>query len=81
MTSPIMQAASTRTGYPYWSIIGLKRDDGSLIDGAYFHREHGTIPDTDEQTSNEYVWSLLLGGFSAYCGYTAQRKPRLCALR
>ncbi len=50
-----MQAASTRTGYPYRSIIGLRRDDGSLIGGTYFHREHGTIPDTDEQTSGKLL--------------------------
>ena len=43
-------------GYPYRAIIGLRRDDGSLIGGAYFHREHGTMPDTDEQKSTGYVW-------------------------
>ncbi len=42
-------------GYQYRAIIGLRRDDGSLIGGAYFHREHGTMPDMDEQASSGYI--------------------------
>jgi hypothetical protein len=44
------------TGYPYRAIIGLRRDDGSLIGGAYFHRDPATMPSTDQQTSTGYVW-------------------------
>lgn len=44
------------TAYPYRAIIGLRRADGSLIGGAYFHRDAATMPNTDEQTSSGYVW-------------------------
>jgi len=44
------------TGYLYRAIIGLRRDDGSLIGGAYFHREPSTMPNTDDQTPSGYVW-------------------------
>ena len=48
--------AKFANGYPYRAIIGLRREDGSLIGGAYFHREHATMPDTDEQDSDGYIW-------------------------
>ena len=44
------------TGYQYRAIIGLRRNDGSLIGGAYFHRDLATMPNTDDQTSTGYVW-------------------------
>jgi len=44
------------SGYPFRAIIGLRREDGSLIGGAYFHRDQGNMPDTDEQTSTGYIW-------------------------
>lgn len=44
------------TGYQYRAIIGLRRDDGSLIGGAYFHRDPATMPSTDNQTSSGYLW-------------------------
>ena len=43
-------------GYQYRAIIGLRRSDGSLIGGAYFHRDAATMPTTDEQTATGYVW-------------------------
>jgi hypothetical protein len=43
-------------GYPYRAIIGLRRDDGSLIGGAYFHRDSATMPNADDQTSSGYIW-------------------------
>lgn len=44
------------TGYEYRAIIGLRRADGSLIGGAYFHRDPATMPSTDDQTAAGYVW-------------------------
>ena len=44
------------SGYQYRAIIGLRRDNGSLIGGAYFHRDPSTMPNTDDQTSTGYVW-------------------------
>jgi hypothetical protein len=43
-------------GYQYRAIIGLRRDDGSLIGGAYFHRDRSTIPECDERDASGYVW-------------------------
>src|SRR3972149_2406672 len=43
-------------GYEDRAIIGLRRDDGSLIGGAYFHRDPATMPDGDELTTAGYVW-------------------------
>ncbi|MDR8391959.1 hypothetical protein NC796_12445 [Aliifodinibius sp. S!AR15-10] len=42
--------------YQYRAIIGLRREDGSLIGGAYFHRNATTMPNTDNQTSSGYLW-------------------------
>jgi hypothetical protein len=58
------------TGYQYRAIIGLRRDDGSLIGGAYFHRDPATMPNTDEQTSSGYVW----------CHYSWEDFPRVLDL-
>ena len=44
------------SGYQYRAIIGLRRDDGSLIGGAYFHRDPATMPNSDQQTPAGYVW-------------------------
>ncbi len=44
------------TGYKYRAIIGLRREGGSLLGGAYFHADPATLPDTDDQTSTGYVW-------------------------
>lgn len=35
------------TGYKYRAIIGLRRQDGTLIGAAYFHRSSKTLPDSD----------------------------------
>lgn len=43
-------------GYEYRAIIGLRRDDGSLIGAAYFHRSPETMPDTDDQNNSGYVF-------------------------
>ncbi len=57
-------------GYEYRAIIGLRRDDGSLIGAAYFHREPATLPDSDEQSPSGYLW----------CHYLAEDYPRILAL-
>lgn len=57
-------------GYPYRAIIGLRRDDDSLIGAAYFHRTHATMPNTDSQDDNGYV----------YCHYTFEDFPRIVDL-
>ena len=41
--------------YPYKAIIGLRRDDGSLIGAAYFHRKDATLPNTDSMSSSGYI--------------------------
>jgi hypothetical protein len=47
---------ATANGYQYRAIIGLRRADGSLLGGAYFHRDPSTMPDTDTQTASGYHW-------------------------
>jgi len=42
--------------YPYRAIIGLRRDDNSLIGAAYFHRLDITLPDTDSKNSAGYIY-------------------------
>ncbi len=42
--------------YSYRAIIGLRRNDGSLIGAAYFHRSQDTLPDTDSQSSSGYIY-------------------------
>ena len=49
--------------YPYEAIVGLRRDDGSLIGAAYFHRDASTMPATDDQLASGYV----------QCHYSADR--------
>lgn len=44
-------------GYEYRAIIGLRRANGTLIGGAYFHRDRTTIPDGDDRDKNGYVWA------------------------
>ncbi len=58
------------TGYRYRAIIGLRRDDGSLIGGAYFHRDPATMPGTDDETPTGYVW----------CHYTGEDFPQVIDL-
>jgi hypothetical protein len=58
------------TGYPYRAIIGLRRDDGTLIGGAYFHRDQATMPDTDSQESSGYI----------SCNYNWEDFPRVMDL-
>ncbi len=41
--------------YRYRAIIGLRRDNGSLIGAAYFHRDDATLPDTDSINSSGYI--------------------------
>ena len=60
----------TASGYQYRAIIGLRRNDGSLIGGAYFHRDPSTMPNTDNQTSTGYVW----------CHYAWQDFPQVLDL-
>ena len=57
-------------GYQYRAIIGLRRDDGSLIGAAYFHRDATTLPDSDEKASSGYLW----------CHYLADDYPRVLDL-
>lgn len=57
-------------GYPYRAIIGLRRDDLSLIGAAYFHRQSDTMPDTDSQNPNGYV----------FIHYPAEDFPRILDL-
>lgn len=57
-------------GYPYRAIIGLRRDDFSLIGAAYFHRQPDTMPDTDSQSPGGYI----------YCHYLAEDFPRILDL-
>ena len=56
--------------YPYRAIIGLRRDDNSLIGGAYFHRDPETMPDTDGQNALGYV----------HCHYTWKDFPNVLDL-
>ena len=42
--------------YPYRAIIGLRREDNSLIGAAYFHREDSTLPNTDSRSNSEYIY-------------------------
>ena len=58
------------TGYPYRAIIGLRRDDGTLIGGAYFHRDRATMPDTDSQETSGYI----------SCNYDWEDFPRVMDL-
>ncbi len=43
------------SGYDYRAIIGLRRDDDSLIGAAYFHRDPATMPDSDSQNDSGYI--------------------------
>lgn len=43
-------------GYRFRAIIGLRRDNGSLIGAAYFHRDPATMPNTDNQEATGYIW-------------------------
>jgi hypothetical protein len=58
------------TGYPYRAIIGLRRNDNSLIGGAYFHRDPATMPNTDEQNAAGYL----------YCHYPWDAFPQVMDL-
>ena len=42
--------------YNYKAIIGLRRDDNSLIGAAYFHRDWSTLPDTDSMSDSGYIY-------------------------
>ncbi|HEB69802.1 MAG TPA: hypothetical protein ENI88_09300 [Desulfobulbus sp.] len=59
-----------KTGYKYRAIIGLRRDDNSLIGAAYFHRNPETMPDTDYQSSSGYI----------YCHYVWEDFPQIMDL-
>lgn len=41
--------------YPYRAIIALRRENGSSIGAAYFHRKDATLPNTDSMTSSGYI--------------------------
>ncbi|MGH7801922.1 MAG: hypothetical protein ACREOW_15070 [Thermodesulfobacteriota bacterium] len=64
------------TGYSYRAIIGLRRDDGSLIGAAYFHRDPATMPDTDEQSPSGYIsCHYLWQDFSKVLDILRNEKP------
>ncbi|WP_282081090.1 hypothetical protein [Aquimarina algiphila] len=42
--------------YAYRAIIGLRRDNGSLIGAAYFHRDASTLPNTDSISGSGYIY-------------------------
>ena len=56
--------------YPYRAIIGLRRDDGSLIGAAYFHRNPEAMPDADSESPSGYV----------YCHYRSEDFPQVLDL-
>lgn len=58
------------TGYTYRAIIGLRREDGSLLGAAYFHHNPDTMPNTDSQSATGYV----------YCHYRSEDYPRVLDL-
>jgi hypothetical protein len=60
----------TANGYWYRAIIGLRRDDGSLIGAAYFYRDGANMPATDEETATGYV----------HCRYPAADFPNVLDL-
>ncbi|MFD0861818.1 hypothetical protein ACFQ1M_06335 [Sungkyunkwania multivorans] len=41
--------------YAYRAIIGLRRDNNSLIGAAYFHRDAATLPNTDSISTSGYI--------------------------
>lgn len=50
-------AGGTNTNnYIYRAIITLRREDYSVIGAAYFHRTADTMPGTDEQKEDGYIW-------------------------
>jgi hypothetical protein len=60
------------SGYPYRAIIGLRREDDSLIGGAYFHRNPATMPSRDSQSGG-------IGGY-IFCHYTWDDFPHVLDL-
>ncbi len=42
-------------GYAYRAIIKLRRNDGTLIGAAYFHRSENTMPDHDAINSHDHL--------------------------
>lgn len=54
-------------GYAYRAIIGLRKDDNSLIGAAYFHRSAATLPDSDSQNAAGYI----------SCNYLAEDFPHV----
>jgi hypothetical protein len=59
------------SNYAYRAIIGMRRDDGSLIGAAYFHRSATTMPSSDS-----------VGPPAGYisCHYLAEDYPRIVDL-
>ena len=51
-----MAGGKNTSGYTYKAIIGLRRDDNSLIGAAYFHHDPDTMPDSDDQSAPGYVY-------------------------
>ena len=58
------------SGYTYRAIVGLRKDDGSIIGTAYFHRSPATLPDSDSQNAAGQV----------FCHYLAEDFPRVLDL-
>ncbi len=58
------------TGHEFRAIIVLRRDDGTRIGLAYFHRDPATMPDTDNQNPTGIV----------FCHYTWEDFPQVIDL-
>jgi hypothetical protein len=69
-TASYYSGGKTANGYKYRAIIGLRRDDGSLLGAAYFHRSPDTMPNTDHRSSSGYV----------YCHYRWEDFPQVLDL-
>ena len=48
------------SGYNYRAIIGLRKEDGTLLGAAYFHDNPNTMPDSDSQSASGYVYCHFL---------------------
>jgi hypothetical protein len=57
-------------GCEHKAIIGLMRDDDSLIGCVYFHRDPATLPDTDSRSPEGHIW----------CHYPAEDFPHILNL-
>lgn len=58
---------SNASGYAYRAIIGLRKDDLSIVGTAYFHRSTTTLPSSDSQNASGQI----------FCHYMADDFPRI----